>query len=201
MADPRLVFYFDFVDPGSHVAASLICGTGAGELVEWRAFELRPPPRAPIDPADPAWRSHHARIARLAFDLPVTVGYPDLIPWTRKAHELLVFAREMDCDPTVTRALFEAHFVDGIDIGRIDSLVEIAHRGGLLRTPTRAVLDVDRYADVVRGHREAAQAHGITTIPTLVVDGRRWLEGLTGPADVERWRRWAEDGPLTPNWR
>lgn len=192
MSDPTLVFYFDFVDPGSYLAAYLICGSGAAGIVEWRGFELRPPPCPPIDPADPAWRSRHVRLAelgRLAFGLPVMSGTPDLIPWTRKAHELAAFAREGDCEHAVRRALFEAHFVDRTDIGRIDLLVGIAHRAGLDSTAARAVLDVDRYTDVVRGHREAARAHGIATVPALVAGGRR-LEGLTGPTDIARWARW-----------
>lgn len=189
MADRSPVLYFDFVDPGSRLVAHLIDEAGVADAVEWRGFELRPPPRPLIDPADPAWRRRHARITEAARDLGVSMATADLVPWTRKAHELAAFAREGDCEHAVRRALFEAHFVDRIDIGRIDLLVGIAHRAGLDRTGARAVLDVDRFTDVVRGHREAARAHGVATVPALVAGGRR-LEGLTGPADIARWTRW-----------
>ena len=183
------VLYFDFTDPGSSLAAHLIDEAGAADAVQWRGFELRPPPQPLIDPTVPIWHDHHARITGLAHDIGVPMVTPDLIPWTRKAHELAGFARERDCDQTVRRALFEAHFVDRIDIGRIDLLVDIAHRAGLDRTESRAVLDVDRYTDIVLGHREAADAHEVMTVPTLVVGDRR-LEGLAGAADLARWKRW-----------
>lgn len=183
------VIYFDYVDPASRLAAHLVDEAGASEAIEWRGFELRPPPHLLIDPTSSRWQDYHARITSLAHDLGVPMETPRLLPWTRKGHELAEFARERDCDHTVRRALFEAHFVDRIDIGRIDLLVEIAHRAGLHRTETRAVLDVDRYTDAVLGHREAAGAHGVMTVPTFVAGDRR-LEGLGGPAEVARWKRW-----------
>ncbi len=190
----RPVLYFDFVDPASRLAAHLVDEARRADAVEWRGFELRPPPSPLIDAAAPAWRDRHARIAQLGRDLGVPMETPDLVPWTRKAHELAEFARERDCDQAVRRALFEAHFVDRIDIGRIDLLVEIAHRAGLDRTETRAVLDVDRYTGVVLERREAAGAHEVATVPTLVAGGRR-LEGLAGPGEVARWRRWIGNEP------
>ena len=189
MPDRPPVLYFDFTDTGSRLAAHLIDEAGAADAVQWRGLELRPPPQPLIDPTVPTWHDYHARVTGLAHGIGIPMGTPDLVPWTRKAHELAGFARERDCDQTVRRALFEAHFVDRIDIGRIDLLVDIAHRAGLDRTESRAVLDVDRYTDIVIGHREAADAHEVMTVPTLVVGDRR-LEGLAGAADLARWKRW-----------
>lgn len=183
------VLHFDFTDPGSRIAAHLVDEAGVAEAVDWRGLELRPPPHPLIDAADPAWRDHHARIARLARDSGVPMGTPKLIPWTRKAHELAEFARAGDCYHAVRRALFEAHFVARIDIGRIDLLVEIAHRAGLDRTETRAVLDVDRHTGDVLEQREAARKDGVTAVPALVAGGRR-LEGLATTAEMARWKRW-----------
>lgn len=189
MPDPPPVLYFDFTDPGSRLAAHLIDEAGGADAVQWRGLELRPPPRPLIDPTAPDWREYHTGIAQLAHDSGAQMETPSLVPWTRKAHEMAEFARERDCDRAVRRALFEAHFVDRTDIGRIDLLVDIAQRAGLDRTETRAVLDVDRYTDAVLGHREAARAQGITAVPSLVAGGRR-LEGLAGVADLARWKRW-----------
>ena len=192
MPDPPPVIYFEFIDPASRLAAHLVDEAGASDAIEWRGFELRPPPHPLIDPTSARWRDHHARITDLAHDLGVPMETPRLLPWTRKAHELVEFAREGDCDHTVRRALFEAHFVDLIDIGRIDLLVDIAHRAGLDRTETRAVLDVDRYTDAVLGHREALRAHEVIKLPAFVAGGRR-LEGLATMAEIARWQRWIEN--------
>lgn len=189
MSDRPPVLYFDFTDPGSQLAAHLLDEAGVADAVQWRGLELRPPPHSLIDPTTPTWRQYHARISGLVHDYGARMETPALIPWTRKAHEMAEFARERDCDHTVRRALFEAHFVDRTDIGRIDLLVDIAHRAGLDRTETRAVLDVDRYTGVVLDNRKAARTQRITAVPSLVAGGRR-LEGLAGGADLARWQRW-----------
>lgn len=186
-AGPR--FFFDFVDPASHLAGHMIDEAGAANAVRWRGLELRPPPRPMIDPADRDWTARHCGIAARARRLGLPMEAPDLVPWTRKAHELTEFARDRGCYHDVRRALFRAHFVDRIDVGRIDLLVGIAHRAGLDRTETRAVLDVDRYTGVVLGHRGTAAAHGVAEVPALVAGGRR-LEGLAAPEGTARWTRW-----------
>ena len=114
---------------------------------------------------------------------------PHLVPWTRKVHELAEFARERDCYHEVRRALFEAHFVDRIDVGRIDLLVEVAHRAGLDRGEARVALDVDRYAGVVLEHRTVARELGVTEVPALVDGGRR-LQGLATREAFDAWARW-----------
>ena len=199
MPNRPLVFHFDFVDPGSRLAAHLIDEAGVADAVEWRGFELRPPPRPLIDPTAPDWQTYHARTIEFARGFGVPMATPQLVPWTRKAHELAEFAREGDCDHTVRRALFEAHFVDLTDIGRIDLLVEIAHRAGLDRTEAKAVLDVDRYTDAVLGQRAAARTQGVTLVPALVAGGRR-LEGLATPAELARWTRWIRNELTAETW-
>lgn len=162
-------FYFDFVDPVSYVVAHMIDEVDAAALVEWRGLELRPPPSRLIDPSGTAWRGRHARALALAEHTGAAhLSDPALLPWTRKAHELCKFAQERDCVHRIRRALFRAHFVDRADIGRIDSLVDIAAHAGLDRTETKAVLDVDRYTGVVLGNRESAHAQGIADVPALV---------------------------------
>ena len=143
---------------------------GAAELLEWRGFELAPPPGRLIDPRGAAWGRRHARALALAerAGTGLRLSEPALLPWTRKAHELCEFASGRGCAQRVRRALFRAHFVDHADIGRIDSLVDIAVRAGLDRTETRAVLDVDRYASAVVANRESARARGVADVPALV---------------------------------
>lgn len=166
------IFFFDFIDPVSCVVAHMIEEARAAALVEWRGFELCPPPGVLIDPRHNAWRGRHARaltLARRARTL--QPSGPTFLPWTRKAHELCEFARGKDSVHPVRRALFRAHFVDHADIGRIDLLVEIAARAGLDRTEAKAVLDVDRYAGAVLANRKAARTRGIADVPALVTSG------------------------------
>jgi predicted DsbA family dithiol-disulfide isomerase len=76
--------------------------------------------------------------------------------------------------------IFDAYVHEGMDIGRIDRLVELAAGLGLDRSNTRAVLDVDRFDHAVVDRRAQAAANGITAIPVVEVDGER----LTGFHDA-----------------
>lgn len=185
------VFFFDFIDPGSYLASHLLDEAGAADSCEWRGLELRPPPRTLVDPGASEWRSYHSRIAESAARRGLPIRAPRLVPWTRKAHELTELARERDCYQAVKRTLFEAHFVDRKDIGRVDSLVEIACAAGLDGSEAKAVLDVDRHATTVLRHRDLARDWNVAEVPALVHGARR-IEALTRPADVSTWTRWIE---------
>lgn len=198
MATPTPVFFFDFTDPGSYLASHLLDEAGVAERCEWRGLELRPPPRALVDPADPDWRSYHALIADCAGKRGLPMNTPSFVPWTRKAHELAEFAREQDCYQAVKIALFEAHFVDRSDIGRIDLLVEVASASGLDRSGAKATLDVDRHAAALSAHRELAKNWNVAEVPALVHGAWR-IEGLKSHADVSRWTRRVGTGRFAEN--
>ena len=189
MPSPMPVLFFDFTDPGSYLLSHLLDVAGAAGRCEWRGFELRPPPRPLVDPAAPDWHAYHSRIAEDAEGRGLAMAAPRLVPWTRKAHELTELARERDCYQAVKRALFEAHFVDRKDIGRIDSLVDIACASGLDGSEAKAVLDDDRHLATVLRHRDLARDRDVAEVPALVHGARR-IEGLTCPDDVSRWTRW-----------
>ncbi|MYG81110.1 MAG: hypothetical protein F4187_04780 [Gemmatimonadetes bacterium] len=201
------VLYFDLVDPLSLLASAVMDQAEVSEAVSWRGLELRPPPAALIDPTTAEWRARRDFAARQAERLTRPAGplahasagtagiarignftaarSPTIVPWTRKAHELCEFARERDCLHAVRRALFRAHFIDRIDIGRIDLLVEVARRAGLDASETRAVLDVDRYTGAVLGNRNEALTQGVADVPALVLNEGR-LEGTAVLSQIER---------------
>ena len=69
------------------------------------------------------------------------------------------------------RAIFEAYFGKGEDIGRVDRLVALAVALGLDRTAVKASLDVDRYQeDVARARAEAVEAGNVDT-PSIATAG------------------------------
>ena len=185
MLDTETTFcFFDFTDPASYIIAHVL----RGQRVDWRGFELRTPPTAPIDPRDPEWMAYQEDMGRFAEALDVEMSTPRLIPWTRKAHELAIHARERDCSEAVRDALFRAHFVEGRDIGRIDVLVEIGASRSLDRGEVKAVLDVDRHHEAVSSDRALGQELGVIGAPTLV-RGEQRLEGLRSPGELLEWTR------------
>ncbi len=188
MAPPLIHFFFDYVDPASYLLDTLLLERTLAtppEQLEHIPLEVRPPPAAAADPSSEPWRSLHEEMQALAAQLDIPLHRPNLIPRSRKAHELAFHAREKGCFPRVHRALFEAHFVEGRDIGRVDVLVKIAEEHDLDRSETKATLDVDRFLDTVREERVRAARTRVVGVPTLLAAGPRRMEGFQGPEGLD----------------
>lgn len=181
------VLYFDFVDPVSYLLDAEV--TGAEAALDVRVarvgVEISPPPYPLGAPGDDVWGPRWSEAAQVAAGLGRSLSTPPLVPWSRKAHELVEHASETAEDRVaeLREAIFRAYFEEGRDIGRVDVLVGLAHAIGLDRTETKAVLDVDRFGDTVARRREEAVGAGLRVIPTLEAGDRR-LEGFHNGASL-----------------
>ncbi len=190
----KVVFYFDYVDPGSYLMdIQLHRLLAPGVTVVRHPFELRPPPMDVVDAASPEWVTYRESAIALGAGLDVDLAESDFIPWTRKAHELRLHAAEKGLERRMHDALFEARFAHGADVGRVDVLVGLAVGLGLDLTETKAVLDVDRHADEVEELRRRAMADGITRTPTLTVGS----QSLEGPRQIDDLRGLLKAANLT----
>lgn len=172
MDEPRILFFYDLADPLSYATELELRALGAlsDGTVERVPFELRPPPLPLLDSAAAEWQDRLDR-ARDAVAAAAEVTAPRLLPWTRKAHELVLHARASGREADVVVALYRALLEEERDVGRVDVLVEIAAAHGLDRTGTKAVLDVDRYAASVAEGRERAVLAAVVDPPALVGEG------------------------------
>jgi len=176
-SEKAVIFFFDYVDPGSYVMDAQLARLLPREVAVTRhPFELRPPPQPLLDSADPEWSRYQQTAASLAAELDVELAFPDFMPWTRKAHELRLHAAEKGLEQPMHEGLLKARFQDEADIGRIDVLVDLAVGVGLDLTETKAVLDVDRHMGTVVALRQQAAAGGVVRSPTLKI-GPKSLEG------------------------
>ena len=181
---PRL--YYDYVDPLSLVVEHDVA---ALEQEGWtkvarHPLELRAPPAGLIHSDDPLWVRRWEQALSLGKARGLQLHAPSLVPWSRKAHELALHAREKDLFEQVHPALFIAYLKEGRDIGRVDVLVSLAADVGLDREEVRTVLGVDRHAAELDGLRGEAERLGVRGVPTLLVAGER-IEGVL-PAEALR---------------
>lgn len=194
VAQPRIRFTFDYVDPGSYLSHALLRRwREAGEAipeVEWVPLELRPLPEPPLDPTDEGWSAMTEAMQSAAGELGIPLQAPGNLPRTRKAHEMALHAEESGRHAEVHHALFLAHFRDGLDLGRVDVLVALAEGLGLDGAEVRTVLGVDRFLPRVLEFRRRALEAGVRGVPTLELGAER-LEGFTG---VDRLRGFIDEG-------
>ena len=163
--------FFDYVDPLSYLVEHALSTSGASDVlagVRRVPLELRPPPSPLLDPDAPEWRNRWELARTEAPSLGLDLAEPALVPWTRKAHELVLHAAGRGVGEAAHRLVFDAVFRRGLDVGRVDVLVGLARELGLDATEAKAVLDVDRHAAEVSGGRELAARLGVTASPALV---------------------------------
>jgi predicted DsbA family dithiol-disulfide isomerase len=178
MSSILVEFFYDYVDPLSwlverRLAEALVRPPKAPARLRLmrQPLELRPPPALLMAPDDPELVDRRRAVAAADPALGSRLCVPDLVPWTRKAHELALHAESVGRFDRVHTALFNAHLSDGLDIGRVDVLVRIASDEALEPAETKAVLDVDRYLERMREIRSDAMERGIDRVPTVLVDG------------------------------
>lgn len=187
MSPGSAVFAFDYVDPLSYLVHLVLedeVPAPPSVEIALAAAELRPPPKPVLSPDDPQFRERWA-VAREEAPEAVPPDPPFIVPWTRKAHELRKLAESKGLGRDVHAAIFRAFFREGEDIGRVDVLVRIAMAAGMDYSETKAVLDVDKFADAVEAEGRSVRDLGVVGPPALLV-GSRKTEGWEGREAVIR---------------
>ena len=142
-----------------------------------RPYEVHPEiPPTGLSLSDGRGRRLYDRIARECEEAGLPFNRPARIPNTRLALETAEWVRvnrptELD---RLHRDLFNAVFVDGLDIGDPAVLGAIAPA------------DAERRPDLVDASRAEAIDAGVTGTPSWLIDGRLLLSGIQPPEQVER---------------
>lgn len=164
-----------------------------GLAVTWRAFQLNPEmPADGIDRqrylelkfggGDQAGQVYH-RIAAAGAEEGIDFAFDRIrrTPNTVSAHRLVRWARQQDRQDEVVESLFQAYFLEGLDIGDRDNLAEIAARAGLDRADASAFLDGVEGVREVLDETRLAYNSGITGVPCFIVDRKYAISGAQEP--------------------
>jgi predicted DsbA family dithiol-disulfide isomerase len=169
-----ITLFADFTSAESYlseIAAWEAVGAGGGRLT-CRACELAPARVSGSDRDD-------VRAAAEKLGLRMHGATP--APATRKAHEAARFARGTPGEERFRRAIYEAHWSGGLDIGRIDVLQQIAASAGAFDpVEMRIALDIDRFRDDVQRDFEVARRLGVRSAPVVYVGSGAGAAALVG---------------------
>jgi predicted DsbA family dithiol-disulfide isomerase len=102
-------------------------------------------------------------------------------PNTLRAHRLIHLAGEKGCAERVVESLFRAYFLEGQDIGRIETLAELAAHAGLDQAETRQYLTGDSGTTEVRAEQHRARRLGIHAVPYFVLERGYAISGAQEP--------------------
>ncbi len=174
---PVQVFvYFDYVCPYSFLALHLLEAVHSDQplSVVWRPLETRP--------AEADWDELTERAAALG----VALYRPDTAPATRLPLQAAQFARDLGAEAhrRLHQAIFRAHFVRRIDIGRWDNLIQLANEEGIDRQALERALDDGRYLEELSQAEREAERYEISQTPTMLF-GRFKVIGAA-PLEVVR---------------
>jgi len=154
-----------------------------GVQIKWVHFPLHPD-------TPQAGKSLEALFAGRGFDIPkmqaamrarmeaegLPYGNRTMTYNSRLAQELGAWADTRPGGEAIHDALFRAYFVDGKNIGDIDTLVEIAAAVGLPADAAREVLEKRTHKAAIDSDWEKSHEYGVTGVPTFVA-GRHGVVG------------------------
>ena len=119
--------------------------------------------------------------AARAEGLPMDFDQGQVKVTTLLAHRLLWLAGREGVQEPVGEALFRAHFERGRNLADPQVLVDAAAAGGIPAERVEAMLASDEGLADVRAGLGQAQALGIQSVPTFVINGRYAVQGAQPP--------------------
>ena len=96
---------------------------------------------------------------------------------TRKANELLHFAKAHGKQQEMKERLFRAYWAEGRRLGRVDELVDLAAAIGLDEGAARQSLETGKYRGAVRADMEQGERYGIAGVPFFLLAEKYGLSG------------------------
>ena len=168
----KAIIYSDYVCPFCFLEIPALerLRDERGVELDYRAFELRPEPVPTLEPAGEylttVWNNS---VYPMAERMGVEIHLPPVQPRSRLAFEGAEFARDAGRLAAYTRAVHEAFFQRGLDIGREEVIGDVAAGVGLRADDFRAALRDHRYRSRVLDQEREAHGLGIHSVPSVIL--------------------------------
>lgn len=189
-----------------------LLGDDAPEIeVHWHPFQLDPDAGTTPVPLRQAYVAKFGSAERTAQilsqtqttaraeGLPMDFDQGQVRVTTLPAHRLLWLAGREGVQDAVGEALFRAHFVEGRNLADTQTLIAAAAAGGIPAERVSALLAGEEGLQEIQAQLAQAQALGIQSVPTFVVNDRYAIQGAQPPeAFAQALRQIAADMPDTP---
>lgn len=101
---------------------------------------------------------------------------------TRKAHELLHYAKDKGKQLETKEALLRAFFTEGLNLGDVDTLADVGAAAGLDRSDALAALEAGTFENEVTLDEQKARDLGINGVPFFAFNNTYGVSGAQSPA-------------------
>ncbi|WP_333817469.1 DsbA family oxidoreductase [Tabrizicola sp.] len=163
--------------------------------IQWHPFQLNPD----MPPEGVAKRAYleekfggkarvdavHDRLreAAKAAGVDMDPDKPQRMPNTLNTHRLIHWAGIEGVQSAVVTALMRAYWVEGRDIGDLETLADIAGENGMDREATLRLLQSDADADDIQARDQDARRKGVNAVPTFLIAQQYVVSGAQ-PTDT-----------------
>ncbi len=191
-AHVRVTVVSDYICPWCYVGAARIerLEREFEVDVEWRPYELHPeiPPEGierGARPSSPQRTAMYEHLSELAREAGLPFARARRVPNSHRALEAAEFARAQGAFEPYHRALFDAYFGQGRDIGDVEVLADLAAACDLDGAALRQALASKRYASRVDELTEDARRAGVTGTPTVIFEAGDRRFPIVGAQDYQ----------------
>ncbi|MBS0261589.1 MAG: DsbA family oxidoreductase [Planctomycetes bacterium] len=164
--------------------------------VRWLPFQLNPgmPPEG-IERREyrirkfGSWersRQLDAQVAAVGREVGIDFAFDKIArtPNTAAAHRLIAFAEPSGQQDAVVERLFQAYFVEGRDLCRRDTLLDLVAEAGVDRQAALQALQERAVDDATREAQHLIARHQINGVPALIINRQVFLSGAQEPATI-----------------
>ncbi|MDI9330614.1 MAG: DsbA family oxidoreductase [Alphaproteobacteria bacterium] len=155
--------------------------------VRWHPFQLNPD-LAPegMDRAEYVQRKFGARsgdvygrVAAVGKQVGIDFCFDGIRrqPNTLVAHSLIAVADPGEAQNRLVQALFDAYFIDSLDLTDVQVLAQVARQAGLAEDRIEAALNDEGLHNQVSGMDEKARSLGISGVPFFIFNGELAVSG------------------------
>ncbi len=116
-------------------------------------------------------------------------------PNTVDAHRVIWLAGQRGVQDAIVEALFVAYFINGLDIGAADVLIQVATDAGLKRPDVEKLLNSDDGMEAIAAGKLLSRQHKLSSVPFFIVNDEILLSGAQPPETFLEAFRLAGDSP------